>query len=232
MPGERKGATHERIDLVRLPAGPGSNVANRCKAATLGEVVPRRTAAQRKPQCRRPAAKIDRTVPYKTRQDDPDFAAAYDDALDEACDGLELEARRRAHDGIDEPVVYQGELCGSWVMPDGTVVSKDTPGALLVPLTVKKYSDSLLMALLKAHRPEKFRDNVKLEHMGTGKDGAIRHDHTGQVSHEHSVDPAALAAFRGDLVAAGLGHLLPDGGAEPVDPPPAASQAAAVPAAH
>ena len=172
------------------------------------------------------AARIHRTVPYKARQDDPDFAAAYADALEEACDGLELEARRRAHDGVDEPVVYQGELMGCWVMADGTVVSKDTPGATLVPLTVKKYSEALLLALLKAHRPERFRDNVKLEHSGTGAGGAIK------VSHEHSVDPAAFAAFRGDLLAAGLGHLLPDGGAEPVDPSPAAPQAATVPPAH
>ena len=178
------------------------------------------------------AARIDRTVPYKARQDDPDFAAAYADALEEACDGLELEARRRAHDGVDEPVVYQGELCGTWVDADGNVVPVDTPGAKLVPLTLKKYSDSLLLALLKAHRPERFRDNMKLEHTGTGKDGAIRHDHSGNVAHEHSVDPAALAAFRGDLVAAGLGHLLPDGGAEPVDPPPAPPEAAKVPPAH
>ncbi|HEX5269601.1 MAG TPA: hypothetical protein VFW33_03890 [Gemmataceae bacterium] len=178
------------------------------------------------------AAKIDRTVPYKARQDDPDFAAAYADAMDEACDGLELEARRRACDGVDEPTIYQGELCGTWVDPDGNVVTKDTPGARLVPLTVKKYSDQLLLALLKAHRPEKFKDNVKLEHTGTGKGGAIRHDHSGAIEHEHRLDPAALAAFRGDLVAAGLGDVLPDGGAEPVDTPPAAPQAAAVPAAQ
>ena len=57
-------------------------------------------------------AGIDRTVPYKARQDDPAFAAAYDDALDEACDGLELEARRRAHDGVDVPVIYKGQLSG------------------------------------------------------------------------------------------------------------------------
>ncbi|HEX5269979.1 MAG TPA: hypothetical protein VFW33_05810 [Gemmataceae bacterium] len=178
------------------------------------------------------AAKIDRTVPYKARQDDPDFAAAYADAMEEACDGLELEARRRAHDGVDVPVIYKGRLCGSWVDAEGKEVASDAPGARFVPLVLKEYSDSLLLALLKAHRPERFKDNVKLEHTGTGQGGAIRHDHGGSVSHEHRLDPAALAAFRGDLVAAGLADVLPDGGAQPVDTAPAAPQAAAVPAAQ
>jgi hypothetical protein len=182
------------------------------------------------------AAKIDRTTPYKARAEDPAFAAAYDDALAEACDGLELEARRRAHDGVDEPVIYQGQLCGAWVDPAGAVVARDTPGAKLVPLTVKKYSDALLLALLKAHRPERFKDNVKMEHTGSGPGGAIAHEHNGKTAHEHrhthALDPAALAAYRADLLAAGLGELLPDGGAEPLDPPPAAPPAAAVPPAQ
>ena len=68
---------------------------------------------------------------------------------------------------------------------------------------------------------------MKLEHTRLATGGAIK------VSHEHSVDPAAFAAFRGDLLAAGLGHLLPDGGAEPVDFPPAAPcKQQALPPAH
>jgi hypothetical protein len=174
-------------------------------------------------------AKIDRTVPYKVRQEDPEFAAAYDDAMEEACDGLELEARRRAHDGIDEPVIYRGQLCGSWVNEAGEVVAEGTPGARLVPLTVKKYSDSLLLALLKAHRPQRFRDGIKLEHTGP-HDGQIRHDHSGSMAHKHHLDPAVYAAFCADLRAAGLGHLLLHGRAEPVDSSPASSEAAALPA--
>ncbi len=74
---------------------------------------------------------------------------------------------------------------------------------------------------------------VKAEHTGA-KGGPIQHevsaDH--EHRHQHALDPAALAAFRGDLVAAGLGDLLPDGGTQPVDTPPAAPQAAAVPPAQ
>ena len=76
------------------------------------------------------------------------FAAAWDEALEVAIEMLELEARRRAEQGTLEPVFYQGEICGR----------------------VKKYSDTLLIFLLKAHRPEKYRDNVRSEI--TGPDGA------------------------------------------------------------
>ena len=58
-----------------------------------------------------------------------------------------MEARRRALTGVEEPVYYKGEAV------DRTA----------------KYSDTLLIFLLKAHRPEKFRDNVSAEH--SCKDG-------------------------------------------------------------
>ena len=41
---------------------------------------------------------------------DPEYAAAFEEADLTASDLLIEEARRRAHDGWDEPVVYQGEL--------------------------------------------------------------------------------------------------------------------------
>ena len=67
-----------------------------------------------------------------------------DNALEEATDLLEAEARRRALTGIDEPVFYKGKVVGS----------------------TKKYSRPLLMFLLEAHRPQKFRDGVKVEQPG------------------------------------------------------------------
>jgi hypothetical protein len=157
------------------------------------------------------AAGIDRATPYRARASDPAFAAAYQDALDDATDGLELEAIRRGRDGVDEPVIYQGQLCGVWVGANGDVVARDTPGARLVPLTVKKYSDALLLALLKARRPEKFRDNVKMEHAGSRPGGAIAHEVSAKQSHEHHLDLAAFAAFCQRMEEAGLGHVLSDG---------------------
>lgn len=51
---------------------------------------------------------------------------------------LEAEAVRRAYEGVDEPVFYQGSECGE----------------------VRKYSDTLLMFLLKGMMPNKYRERV------------------------------------------------------------------------
>lgn len=105
-------------------------------------------------------AVVNKQTVYNHRMQDGDFAAAWADAIEESNDNLEAEARRRAVDGVDEPVVYQGELMGSWVGPDGKPATKETDGARFIPLTVKKYSDVLLIFLLKANRPQKFRERI------------------------------------------------------------------------
>lgn len=81
------------------------------------------------------AAGIDRKTHYRWCAE-PEYAALAEDAMEQAADKLEEEARRRAHDGVDEPVFYQGEVCG----------------------TVRKYSDTLLIFLLKGAKPDKFRE--------------------------------------------------------------------------
>ncbi|UUX51794.1 hypothetical protein NUH88_08845 [Nisaea acidiphila] len=81
-------------------------------------------------------ARIARSHAYQLRRQDPDFARSWDEALDIAVDLLEAEARSRAVDGVEQPRFHQGKICG----------------------TVRKYSDSLLMFLLRAHRPETFRE--------------------------------------------------------------------------
>jgi hypothetical protein len=86
------------------------------------------------------SAAYGRTSIYQWRKDNADFAAAWDEALDEGTDVLEDEVMRRARDGVDEPRFYEGEVCGY----------------------VRKYSDTLAIFLLKARRPEKYGD--KAEH--------------------------------------------------------------------
>lgn len=71
---------------------------------------------------------------YRLRKQDAAFAALWDDALEEAADWLELEALRRAMDGTEEGRYFRGEMIG----------------------TITRYSDSLLMFLLKARRPSVF----------------------------------------------------------------------------
>lgn len=79
-------------------------------------------------------AGVSRAVAYKRRSKDPEFAKLWDEAVEEALDLLEAEVQRRAFQGVDEPVYYQGEVKGH----------------------VKKYSDTLAMFLLRAYRPQKF----------------------------------------------------------------------------
>lgn len=83
---------------------------------------------------------ISRRTAYDWRKRYADFAAEWDEAVETSVDELEAEARRRAFSGVEEPVFYKGEECGA----------------------IRKYSDKLLELLLKAHRPEKYRENIKL----------------------------------------------------------------------
>lgn len=120
-------------------------------------------------------------VPYNTvmglKQRDADFEAACDEALEEACDHLEAEMRRRAFQGVEEPVVYQGSMTpmfernadGSIVVDEETgnpVQARDQYGQLRW-LTVRKYSDSLAMFLMKGYRRRKFGDKQEI----TGANG-------------------------------------------------------------
>ena len=88
-------------------------------------------------------AGVARQHAYRTRNRSKAFRRSWEEALEQAVDLLEGEARRRAT-GVKRDVWYAGEKLGS-----GSV-----------------YSDTLLIFLLKAHRPAKFRDNVKMEHSG------------------------------------------------------------------
>lgn len=81
---------------------------------------------------------------YLRRESHPDFARRWDEALEESLDLLESEARRRAERGTEKPVFYQGSECGQ----------------------IQEYSDTLMIFLLKAHRPEKFRDKFEHQHAG------------------------------------------------------------------
>jgi len=93
------------------------------------------------------AAGMSRNAAYEWRKDDPEFAAAWGDAVERATDALEAEARRRAVDGVPEPVFYEGEVCGH----------------------KQRYSDRMLEILLKGHRPERFVETRK--HEITGAEG-------------------------------------------------------------
>lgn len=92
-------------------------------------------------------ARIDRTLVYIWKKKDPEFAAAFEVARQLAIDTLEDEAIRRAVEGVEKPVFYGGKKVA----------------------TVKEYSDTLLIFLLKGNRPEKYIERIAGEI--TGKSG-------------------------------------------------------------
>jgi hypothetical protein len=91
------------------------------------------------------AAGVDRSNVWRRRQDDAEFAQAVEQALDMAADKLEAEARRRALEGVEEPVYQGGQLVGTRTV----------------------YSDSLLALLLKGRRKKVFAERIEQ----TGADG-------------------------------------------------------------
>jgi hypothetical protein len=86
---------------------------------------------------------------------DPKFAEAFAEADEKYTDALEAEADRRAL-GYAEPLHYKGRICGAWIGADGKPCEPGTEGARLVPETITRYSDRLLVARLAARRPEKY----------------------------------------------------------------------------
>lgn len=88
------------------------------------------------------AAGVARTTVYERRAEHPSFAEAWDEALSEAVELLEAAAWQRAAKGTtrEKGVYYRGK-----------------------PIATEKiteYSDTLLIFLLKAHKPGMYRDHV------------------------------------------------------------------------
>lgn len=96
---------------------------------------------------------ISRRLHYTWLEEDDDegtYRAAYDRAIQAAADVLEAEAWRRGVDGVEEPVGwYRGEPGGK----------------------IRRYSDTLLIFLLKGIRPEKFRE--RFDHNVRTPDGPL-----------------------------------------------------------
>lgn len=76
----------------------------------------------------------DSTALRTYRKRDPEFAEAWDLAMESAGDLLEAEAVRRGVEGVREPIYYRGEIVGFKLV----------------------YSDALLQTLLKGARPDKY----------------------------------------------------------------------------
>lgn len=104
-------------------------------------------------------AKVARIYVYRVRNNDPVFAQAWDEAIEVSIEFMEAEARRRAVEGYLEPQFYKGVKSGA----------------------IRKYSDTLLIFLLKAHNPKKYRDNYRVELAGDAS-APVKVDHEHHVS--------------------------------------------------
>ena len=122
------------------------------------------------------AVGVSRVTAYKWRNTMPDFCAAWDEALKVGITALEDEAHRRAFEGVAEPVVHQGQftpLLEEERDEDGNPVLDDEGRPKMRPrldengepmvASVRKYSDTLAIFLLKAHDPDKYRDRSSVD---------------------------------------------------------------------
>lgn len=86
-------------------------------------------------------AEIDRSTHYEWLESDAEYRERFRVAHEEACDSLEHEARRRAVTGTLKPVFYKGKRCGS----------------------IREYSDTLLIFLMKGALPDKYRERSSVD---------------------------------------------------------------------
>lgn len=95
-----------------------------------------------------------RATAYCLRDTEAEFAQAWMDALAQAADGVEYEAHRRSVEGV-EKLVFQ----------KGIAVIDPRTGQ---PYVERAYSDTVLLARLKALKPDLYRErmDIKTEQVG------------------------------------------------------------------
>lgn len=91
------------------------------------------------------AVNASRSGYYRYIKTDPEFLEEVKIAQEEAIELLEQKAMERARDGWEEPVWYQGMQVGS----------------------VRRYSDTLAIFMLKGGKPEKYRERQEHIHHAT-----------------------------------------------------------------
>ena len=110
------------------------------------------------------AAGITSRAHYKWMAADPDYAERFDDAHLVHCETLEVEARRRAVEGVTQKVYFKGDVCGD----------------------KQVYSDQLLVVLLKGAMPDKYADRKQI----SGHNGGPLEIHEEIVFADGSTDEA------------------------------------------
>lgn len=98
------------------------------------------------------AAGVSHTTVYRRKEASQAFAEAFDEAEELSTQRMEEEAFRRAVVGWEEPVFYQGDEVAQ----------------------VRKYDTTLLIFMLKARRPETYRDRLEVR-------GNVTHEHRSEI---------------------------------------------------
>lgn len=88
---------------------------------------------------------VGRSTVYEERQRNEDFALAWHDVEERSTEVMEREAWRRGVEGVVKPLVSAGKHVTD----------------------VREYSDGLLQFMLKARRPEKYRERMDVAHSGS-----------------------------------------------------------------
>jgi len=86
------------------------------------------------------SAKLHRNAHARWLKGGEAYRKAFEDSRERAIEAMESEARRRAVEGVQEAVWYEGTKCG----------------------TRQRYSDPLLMFLLKAARPDTYAERAQV----------------------------------------------------------------------
>jgi hypothetical protein len=138
------------------------------------------------------SAGINRSTYYEWRDHDEAFKVQLPDANEDANDTLEYAAYDRAVRGVESYVVSMGRVVYEDILDlneDGSQKLNKHGEPLTKrgkPIIERKYSDSLLVTLLKARMPEKYKDKQHVEH--SGPNGA-------PMQHQSiPVDPRSLSA--------------------------------------
>lgn len=87
---------------------------------------------------------IGRRTVYDARNRDEEFAQAWQELEDTTTDRMEREAFRRAVEGVERDIYFKGDPVG----------------------TERQFSDTLLIFMLKARKPQIYRENVHIQHGG------------------------------------------------------------------
>ena len=96
---------------------------------------------------------ISTTAIYKHRNGDPEFDEQCIQAEEDFSDGVDENITDRAVNGTQEPLVYQGKIM------------KDEAGH---PVMVTRHSDRLAELVVKAQKPDKYRERREITGAGGG----------------------------------------------------------------